>query len=71
MTPFRVTIYPDHVIVHAPLGEREPTMAEADQIREALAPKPLPLWFDLGVVAAGIAALALIGHGISKGVIGS
>lgn len=67
----RITIRAGRIAVHGSGGERAPMPDEIELIREAIEPKPLPLWLDLGVVGAGIAALAYWSFGISQGGSGS
>jgi hypothetical protein len=49
--------------VHAPLGERDLSLDEAEQIREAIAPLPLPWWLDAGAVVLGMVALLILARG--------
>lgn len=63
----RFTLTDDgRLVAHGSLGERDLQPDEIEQLRQALETKPLPAWFDLGVVAAGLAALAYWSLGISN-----
>lgn len=55
----RFTLTDDgRLIVHGSLGERDIQPDEAEMVRDALSPKPMPLWFDMGVVVVCVSALA-------------
>lgn len=49
--------------VHAPLGERALSAAEAQQIREALEAPRLPAWLEYGSVIVGVLAMVILGRG--------
>lgn len=65
----RLTLDPDtgNLVAHGRLGERPLMPDEIEAIRDAITPKPLPLWLTLVSIAAGIAAVAIIGGGIGHG----
>lgn len=60
----RLTLTDDgRLVAHAPLGERDLSPAEAEQIREAIDSPGMPWWVDLGTVLFGIVALLIVARG--------
>lgn len=60
MTELRLTLTDTGLIVHDGLYQRDPSVDEAAQIRDALDSPGMPWWFDAAAVLLGIAALVLV-----------
>lgn len=63
MTRFTLLESPRRIVIHGPMGEREPTPDEAAQIRDALEVPGLPWWIDALAWGLMFAAFIYGAHG--------